>query len=76
LFAPGHSFGLGVAVRTAAGLAPTPSSVGMYFWSGNGGTCFFVEPKEELFAILLTQAPGQRINYRKLFRNMVYGSVD
>jgi CubicO group peptidase (beta-lactamase class C family) len=76
LLAPGHGFGLGVAVRTAAGLAPTLGSVGMYHWSGIGGTCFFVDPKEELFAILLTQAPGQRIHYRNLFRNMVYAAVD
>jgi CubicO group peptidase (beta-lactamase class C family) len=76
LLAPGHGFGLGVAVRTAAGLAPTLGSVGMYHWSGIGGTCFFVDPKEALFAILLTQAPGQRIHYRNLFRNMVYAAVD
>ena len=76
LLAPGHGFGLGVAVRTVPGLAPTLGSVGMYHWSGIGGTCFFVDPKEELFAILLTQAPGQRIHYRNLFRNMVYAAVD
>ncbi|RYX92696.1 MAG: class A beta-lactamase-related serine hydrolase [Comamonadaceae bacterium] len=76
LLAPGHGFGLGFAVRTAAGLAPTPGSVGMYYWSGIGGTCFFVDPKEEMFAILLMQAPGQRIHYRNLFRNMVYGALD
>lgn len=76
LLPPGHGFGLGVAVRTAAGLAPTPGSVGMYFWSGIGGTSFFVDPQEELFAILLTQAPGQRVYYRNLFRNMVYAAVE
>ncbi len=76
LLPPGHGFGLGVAVRTQAGLAPTPGSTGMYYWSGIGGTSFFVDPQEQMFAMLLTQAPGQRVYYRTLFRNMVYGAVE
>jgi len=76
LLPPGHGFGLGVAVRTQAGLAPSPGSIGMYYWSGIGGTSFFVDQQEQMFAMLLTQAPGQRIYYRNLFRNMVYGAVE
>ncbi|PTT20195.1 serine hydrolase, partial [Acidovorax sp. HMWF029] len=55
----GYGFGLGVAVRTATGQATRPGSAGHYSWSGLGGTFFFVDPAEDLFAILLTQAPGQ-----------------
>ena len=73
---PGHGFGLGFAVRTHAGLAPNAGSVGMYFWTGIGGTSFFVDPAEDLFAMLLTQAPGQRIFFRTLFRQLVYGALD
>lgn len=76
LLPPGHGFGLGVAVRTAAGLAPQPGSVGQYFWSGIGGTYFLVDPAEDLFALLLLQAPNQRIYYRNLFRHLVYAAVD
>ncbi|MHB1122262.1 MAG: serine hydrolase domain-containing protein [Ramlibacter sp.] len=76
LLPPGHGFGLGVAVRTAAGLAAQPGSVGQYFWSGIGGTYFFVDPAEDLFALLLLQAPNQRIQYRNLFRHLVYAAVD
>ena len=75
LLPPGHGFGLGFAVRTAAGVAPTPGSVGMYYWGGIAGTTFFVDPAEELFAILLTQAPNQREHYRPLFRDMVYAML-
>src|SRR3990167_1136982 len=57
--ASGCGFGLGVAVCTATGLATRPGSAGQYSWSGLGGTFFFVDPAEDLFAILLTQAPGQ-----------------
>ncbi len=76
LLLPGYGFGLGFAVRTHAGLAPQPGSPGQYFWSGIGGTSFFVDPAEDLFAILLTQAPGQRIYYRNVFRQLVYGALD
>jgi CubicO group peptidase (beta-lactamase class C family) len=76
LLAPGHGFGLGVAVRTAAGLAPQPGSPGMYFWSGIGGTFFFVDPAEDVFALLLAQAPNQRIFFRNLFRHLVYATLE
>lgn len=76
LLLPGYGFGLGFAVRTHAGLAPQPGSVGQYFWSGIGGTSFFVDPAEDLFAMLLTQAPNQRIFFRNMFRHLVYAALD
>jgi CubicO group peptidase (beta-lactamase class C family) len=75
LLPPGHGFGLGFAVRTATGVAPTPGSVGMYYWGGIAGTTFFVDPAEDLFAILMIQAPNQREFYRPLFRDMVYAML-
>ena len=76
LLPAGHGFGLGVAVRTHVGLGPQPGSPGMYFWSGIGGTSFFVDPSEDLVAMLLTQAPNQRIYFRNLLRHMVYAALD
>ena len=76
LLPPGHGFGLGVAVRTAVGLAAQPGSAGQYFWSGISGTYFLADPTEDLFALLLLQAPNQRIHYRNLFRHLVYAAVD
>ena len=75
LLPPGHGFGLGVAVRTAAGLAPVPGSVGTWHWSGIGGTHFFVDPAQELFAIFMAQAPNQRVFYRSMMRGLVYGAL-
>lgn len=76
LLTPGHGFGLGVAVRRAEGFGPQPGAPGMYFWSGIGGTSFFVDPHEDVFAMLLTQAPNQRIYFRNLFRHLVYAAVE
>jgi len=75
LLPPGHGFGLGFAVRRAAGESPVPGSVGTYHWSGIGGTSFFVDPAQDLYAMLLTQAPNQRDHYRQLLRNLVYAAL-
>ena len=56
--APGHGFGLGFAVRLAAGIAPFPGSVGSYLWGGAAGTTFWVDPAERLTAVLMLQAPA------------------
>ena len=76
LLTAADGFGLGFAVRTHAGLAPIPGSVGSYSWSGLGGTSFFVDPAHDLFAMLLTQAPGQLDYFIGLWRQLVYGALD
>lgn len=75
LLEPGHGFGLGVAVRTHTGRAAMPGPAGLYFWSGLAGTTFFVDPVNDLFAVLMLQAPNQREYYRALFRQMVYAAL-
>ena len=75
LLPPGHGFGLGFAVRKGLGVASVPGSVGSYFWGGMAGTTFFVDPAEDLFAILMLQAPNQREYYRMLFRDLVYAAL-
>lgn len=75
LLPPGHGFGLGFAVRTRLGEANVHGSLGTYHWSGIGGTHFFVDPAQELFAIFMAQAPNQRIHYRMKMRGLVYGAV-
>ena len=72
---PGHGFGLGFAVRTDAGLAPTAGAVGEFFWGGVAGTVFWVSPRDALFAILLVQAPENREFFRQLFRNLVNAAI-
>jgi CubicO group peptidase (beta-lactamase class C family) len=77
LLAPGYGFGLGFAIRRADGLNGVPGSAGEYNWGGAGGTAFWVDPKEQLVAILMTQAqpgPWQR-EFRELFRQLVYQAI-
>ncbi|MBV9861541.1 MAG: beta-lactamase family protein [Alphaproteobacteria bacterium] len=71
----GYGFGLGFAVRTAPGRSPVPGSVGEYFWGGVTGTYFWIDPAEQLIAVLMLQAPDQRLYYRYLIRQLVYAAV-
>ena len=75
---PGYGFGLGFAVRLVEGEAPFPGSRGDYFWSGVGGTYFWVDPARDLFVLFMLQSssPEQRRHYRTLLRNMVYAALD
>jgi CubicO group peptidase (beta-lactamase class C family) len=57
-------------------LAALPGSKGLYDWDGVAGTSFFVDPVEDLFAVLMIQAPVQRHRYRALFRHLVYAALD
>ena len=72
---PGHGFGLGFAVRTDPGRAPTAGSVGEFFWGGMMGTAFWVSPRDLLFAIVMVQSPENRAYFRELFRNLLSASI-
>jgi CubicO group peptidase (beta-lactamase class C family) len=72
---PGHGFGLGFAVRTDPGKAPTAGSVGEFFWGGMMGTAFWVSPRDSLFAVLMVQTPENREYFRMLFRNLVSAAI-
>jgi CubicO group peptidase (beta-lactamase class C family) len=75
---PAIGFGLGFAVRRQTGLFEVTGNAGEYFWAGAAGTGFYVDPKEELICIFMTQAqPGMPRRYdRYLFKQMVYQAID
>lgn len=75
----GNGFGLGFMVRVAEGKSSLPGSVGDYGWGGVYGTYFWVDPKQELFAISMMQLPGAagalRSKYRAEMRKLVYRTL-
>jgi CubicO group peptidase (beta-lactamase class C family) len=73
--APGHGYGLGVAVRTEAGVAPTTGSIGEISWGGVSGVGFWVSPRDAVFAILMTHAPDHYRYFRQVFRNVVNAAI-
>jgi CubicO group peptidase (beta-lactamase class C family) len=73
---PGFGFGLGFAVRTEAGVSPVQGSVGEMNWSGAGGTTFWLDPKENMFAVFMAQTIAHRSRLRVALKNIVYGAFD
>jgi len=70
----GYGFGLGVAVRKDKN-ADIQGSIGDYWWEGIAGTGFWVDPEKQMVAILMIQAPMQRLHYRKVYREWVYNAL-
>ena len=73
----GTGFGLGFAVRRETGRFEVTGSAGEYFWAGAAGTGFYVDPKEQLICVWMTQGqPGMARRYdRYLFKQMVYQAI-
>jgi CubicO group peptidase (beta-lactamase class C family) len=72
----GVGFGLGLAVLLDAAKRQTHGSVGEYYWGGAASTAFFIDPKEDLLAIFLTQLmPSTTYDFRGQLRNLVYSAI-
>jgi CubicO group peptidase (beta-lactamase class C family) len=72
----GYGFGLGFRVRVDDAQAGILGSVGEYAWGGYASTSFFVDPKEELFAILMPQLlPSGHYPILEEFRVLVYQAL-
>jgi CubicO group peptidase (beta-lactamase class C family) len=72
----GYGFGLGFRVRVDDAQAGLLGSVGEYAWGGYASTSFFVDPKEELFAILMPQLlPSGYYPILEEFRVLVYQAL-
>ncbi len=68
-------FGLGFAVRTAQP-PDTPLAIGEYRWDGVGGTFFFIDPKDDMFAICMMQAPSQRGRIQTELKTLIYEALE
>jgi CubicO group peptidase (beta-lactamase class C family) len=72
----GFGFGLGVAVRTQAGIAGVPGTPGEFLWSGAQGTMFWVDPREEMAVVFLANTPGPaRRHYRELVKTLAEQAI-
>lgn len=74
----GQGYGLGVGVRKEQGRSPVPGSIGDYFWGGATGPYFWIDPQEQLIAIMMLQEPNiqRRTYYRSVMRNLVYQALE
>jgi CubicO group peptidase (beta-lactamase class C family) len=74
---PGEGYGLGVSVVVDETQTGMLASNGAYGWVGAAGTRFWVDPREELIALVLPQVRFLLVPVEAVFQNLVYqGLVD
>jgi CubicO group peptidase (beta-lactamase class C family) len=72
----GIGFGLGFAVTIDPARTLLPGSAGEYSWGGAASTYFWIDPKEELIAIFMTQLlPSTLYPLRRELRTAVYSAL-
>jgi len=74
----GFGFGLGLGVRTDPGNAkpPPPGSLGELKWDGASGCYFVIDPKQEMFFVLLEQTPTERQRVQRTLKQLVYEAME
>jgi CubicO group peptidase (beta-lactamase class C family) len=71
----GYSWNLFNPVRTRAGGAAFPGSVGDIFWGGITGPRYFMDPQQRLIGLLWMLRPSERAAVHAECRAMVYGAL-
>jgi CubicO group peptidase (beta-lactamase class C family) len=75
-FSPGNGFGLGFSVVKDVGARGDPGSVGEFGWGGAYHSTYWVDPKEQLIVVYLTQLnPAGDIDDFGKLRALVYQSI-
>jgi CubicO group peptidase (beta-lactamase class C family) len=77
---PGDGFGfsLGFGVRTDPGNAkpPPPGSLGELKWDGASGCYFVIDPRQDMFFVLLEQTPSERQRIQREVKKLIYEALD
>src|ERR1043166_4026086 len=73
----GVGFSLGCGVTCDLSKTHLPGSVGEYFWGGAAATAFWIDPKEDLAVVFMTQVLGSeaRLALRRDLRTLVYSAI-
>ena len=73
----GVGFSLGCGVNVDVAKTRLPGSRGEYFWGGAAATAFWIDPKEELTVVFMTQVIGSeaRLTLRRDLRTLVYSAI-
>ena len=71
-----YGFALGFAVLKDRDVAASMSWEGCYTWVGGSYTMFWVDPKEELIGIFMTQvSPYTHLTVREEFKVLAYQAI-
>jgi len=72
---PDHGFGLGFEVLERDGGDGTMGTAGAFSWGGAYHSSYFVDPQEEIVAVLLTQHLPAAVNVTGRFKTLVYQAI-
>jgi CubicO group peptidase (beta-lactamase class C family) len=77
VLADNDGFSICCAVTLDPGQSHTLGSPGDFYWSGAPMTQFWIDPKEDLAVVFLTQIIGSPHHHRiiRVLRNLVYGAM-
>ena len=71
----GVGFGLGFSVTMNPAQTMIPGTIGEHSWGGAASTSFWIDPKEELITVFMTQLiPSSFYPIRRELRTMVYSA--
>ena len=72
----GVGFSIGCGVNVDVAKTRLPGTPGEYFWGGAASTAFWIDPKEDLAVVFMTQVIGTdaRLNLRRDLRTLVYSA--
>jgi CubicO group peptidase (beta-lactamase class C family) len=72
----GTGFGLGFSMILDTVAGQNVGSIGEYAWGGAASTIFWVDPKEDLTVIFMTQLmPSRTFDFRGQLKSIVYGAL-
>ncbi|MFN8357416.1 MAG: serine hydrolase domain-containing protein [Spirosomataceae bacterium] len=72
----GNKFGLGFEITTEKGHSQEPSSVGALRWGGRNYSDYWIDPKEEIVGVWLTQVvPTRHGGIDKQFKQLAYQAL-
>jgi CubicO group peptidase (beta-lactamase class C family) len=73
----GMGFSIGCSVNIDVAKTRLPGSLGEFAWGGAASTAFWVDPKEELAVVFMTQVMGTdaRLTLRRDLRTLVYSAM-
>jgi CubicO group peptidase (beta-lactamase class C family) len=72
----GVGFSIGCGVNMDLSRSRLPGSQGEFFWGGAAATAFWIDPKEDLTVVFMTQVMGSdsRLTLRRDLRTLVYSA--
>jgi len=71
----GIGFGLGFGTIKHQGLSQLPMPEESYFWGGAAGTIFWIDPKNEMIVLFMTQVLPHRTTLRQDMWSLTYQAI-